>query len=202
MIERSQCLYDCITEIGDTYLEEALKSPLEKRSGPTRWKRWNVLAASILLLVGIGLMFPYLNMGMSEKSEAPAASVPAMSAPAAAAPEMMEQIADQETEEERYVTDGSQTGGSEKGDMCVLKAGQRVCYPDGRVAVLLSEEGVKEKAGLEDSLGSKKFVSYLMYQDGIYCPVEHFTGIALYTCGDGGDFVSDGEHHFTVSEYP
>ena len=194
MTERSQRLYDCITEIGDRYLDEALEEPEKKTAFPLKWKTWTALAASVLLAAGIGLMLPMMNLGMGGKSEAPAASAPAASIPAALEPGLM----DQETAES--VTDVSSVGGG-SGTAVKLTAGQRVCYPDGRVGVLLSEEKALEQGvELDCDLPLEPPLCWLEYRDGMYRPAESPTEIALYVLSEGVDMVSDGENCFVISQ--
>ena len=196
MREPSQRLYDCMTEIGEEYLEEAwnLVPKKEQAQLHLHWKKWTALAASLLLVAGIGLILPELGMGSSTKGEAPAASAPAMSAPAAVAPEIM----DEETENREPVVDGSQVSGS--GNTRILQAGQQVAYPDGRIGVLLSEEEA-EKRGIifADDLNWDGPVLYLEYRDRMYCSTEKNTGIVLYAGGNGFDVISDGKRMFVVA---
>ncbi len=198
MMEQSQRLYDCITEIGEEYLEEAWNLVPEQRHTPLlNWKRWTTLAASLLLAVGIGLVLPRFGMGGGTKSESPACSAPAASAPAAAAPELM----DEETGGVEAVSDGSQVGGS--GNTRILQAGQQVAYPDGRVGILLSEEEA-EKQGmiLTDDLNWEGPVLYLEYRDGMYRPTDTHSEIVLYTCGDGFGIIRNGELYIIVQIQP
>lgn len=198
MIERSQRLYDCITQIGEEYLEEAMDLLPQKSNTFLAFRKWGVLAASLLLVVGIGLLIPGTDIGWggSTKGEEPACSAPAAAAPEAAVPEMMDQAADRETEDEKFVTDGSQVGIN--GNTVHPKAGQCVQYPDGSIGVLLSEDEAR-KLGIDTGECSLETPDlWLAYQDGMYRPVQQSTNIVLYSSTDGFDVLSDGEHSFVV----
>lgn len=198
MTERSQRLYDCITQIGEAYLEEAMDLVPRNRDASLKFRRWGVLAASLLLVVGIGLMIPAIDIGLggSTKSEAPACSAPAAAAPEASMPEMMDQMAPQETEEEKFVTDGSQAGTN--WNAVHLKAGEYIQYPDGSVGILLSEDEVRGFGINPEEWSVEQPALWLEYQDGMYRPAQHPTDLALYSCTENFDVLSDGEHKFVV----
>lgn len=93
MMERAQRLYNCITDIGDAYLQEAEQfRPGREKILTLHWKRWSTAAAALVLAVGLGCLAisSLPRMGASETaapSETTAASAPAASAPDAGAPE-------------------------------------------------------------------------------------------------------------------
>lgn len=94
MTERAQKLYDCITEIGDGYLEDARLYRPEAPSGQPRqrWRRWGALAAALVLVLGLSRMAGGL-FRMGSNSAAPStpsaapSEEPAASAPPPASPE-------------------------------------------------------------------------------------------------------------------
>lgn len=198
MTERSQRLYDCMTQIGEAYLEEAMNLLPQKESVFPVFRKWGVLVASLLLVAGIGLLIPGMDirLGGSTKSEAPACSAPAAAAPEAARPEMMDQMASHETDEEKLVTDGSQAGTN--GNAVHLEAGQYMQYPDGSVGILLSEDEMRTLGMNPEEWSLETPALWLEYQNGMYRPVQHPTGIALYSCAEDFDVLSDGERNFVV----
>ena len=86
-MERAQRFYDCITEIGDRYIQDAEEyTPTQNKSRPIAWRRWTGMAAALVLVVGLSFAVYYLPR-MGGATSGVAAEMPAMSAPAAAAPE-------------------------------------------------------------------------------------------------------------------
>lgn len=80
-MERAQRLYDCITEIGDSYLQAAEQfQPQAPSTAVFHWRRWGALAAAILLVVGVSRMS---RMGSAEKASSGNEATPAASAPCA-----------------------------------------------------------------------------------------------------------------------
>ena len=88
MTERAQKLYDFITEIGDSYLEDARLYQPAAPSGQSRprWRRWGALAAALVLVLGLSRMAGGL-FRMGSQSAAPSTPSAAPSEePAASAP--------------------------------------------------------------------------------------------------------------------
>ena len=89
-MERAERLYDCITEIGDAYLQEAEQfQPGKEKILTIHWKRWSSAAAALVLAVGLGYLIVNNLPRMGARASAPSCApgtAPAASAPAASTP--------------------------------------------------------------------------------------------------------------------
>lgn len=84
-MERAQRLYDCITEIGDSYLQEAERFQPQKKAVTVDWRRWGSWAAAVVLVLGLGRLALGNLPKMGASASAPNAATPAASAPCASA---------------------------------------------------------------------------------------------------------------------
>lgn len=89
-MERAQRLFDCITEIGDSYIQEAEQFRPEKRAVTIDWRRWGSWAAAVVLVLGLGRLamenLPKMGASASNSTTAaPSASEPASSTPTSGA---------------------------------------------------------------------------------------------------------------------
>lgn len=76
MMERSQRLYDCITDIGDAYLQDVEHF---RPAAKVQWRRWGSLAAALILIVGLG-RWASDNLRMGSNSSSTASSAPTAAA--------------------------------------------------------------------------------------------------------------------------
>lgn len=90
-MERAERLYDCITEIGDAYLQEAEQfQPSKEKILTINWRRWSSAAAAFVLAVGLGYLamrqLPRMGSNATGSPSCSSGTTPAASAPAASVP--------------------------------------------------------------------------------------------------------------------
>lgn len=187
-MERTHRLYDCITEVGDHYLQEAEAfQPAESKVISLNWKRWASLAAALLLVVGIGRFVPDLFRDGS--SSEPAASAPAASAPA------MEQSP---TQAESEVNDGEYSYSITDRDLSVID--KEIIFTNGEVWAILSPEDAAP-LDLPENLADAAVgepVLWLDYKNGAFVPTSGPAEIALYAYTSDVNIITDGEHYYAA----
>lgn len=180
MTDRAERLFDCITDLDPSYVDDALAFVPARRTVP--WRRWGAMAAAVLLVVSVGQFFP--RMGGSTKSEAPE------SAPAAGAQDHSE-ISSMESIQDSVTGTSGTENSSLRG---AFAPGVEICLSPTETATVLTPEQAAllgypiELADIAD--GEPLIWLTLEVEQYILC--EYDTGIGLYEYDTHLYVISDG----------
>jgi len=198
-MERAQRFYDCITEIGDRYIQDAEEyTPAQNKIRPIAWRRWTGMAAALVLVVGLSFAVYYLPR-MGGATSGAAAEMPAMSAPAAAAPE----AAPMEPAPGGSLMDKAEAAPAapEQTQTVRLEPGQEIHFETGEVDVILTPEQAAV-CGMPEDLAAEvegKTPMWLEFTGEWYVPTEGPSAYALFAYSPDLGIISDGTDYYAVA---
>ena len=187
MTDRAERLFDCITELDPSYVEDALTFVPARRIIP--WRRWGAMAAAVLLVVSMGQFFP--RMGGSAKSEAPE------SAPAAGAQDHSE-ISSMESIQDSVTGTSDTESSSLRG---AFATGVEIYLsPTETATVLAREEAARLGYPAElAAIAEGKPLIWLTWDETQYVLCEYPTGIGLYEYDINLYVISDGDQYWAAA---
>lgn len=189
MTDRAERLFDCITGLDPSYVEDALAFVPERRTVP--WRRWGAMAAAVLLVVSAGQLMP--RMGV--KSEVPADSTPAACGPESPETSGIESLYDSVTG----------TGDTQNSSVCgTLSPGVNIYLSPSETATVLTPEEATRlgyPTELADIADGEPLIWLTPDGEG-YIPCQTATEIGLYEYDTHLYVISDGQQCWAAAILP